>query len=160
EGFLTYSPDQSLKGLVAHAHAHAPANKQLVVDAGVRPEGTESPPDLPNIPVTHKDRLEQIHAANPPCGRFLTVRTATLPRTYIPPGPIFGPQPPHDDMESQLAPFRYVGFGRGDKVLNTFMYHLSPAGLLLDEALRGCGATVLPTGPGNTELQIMMALRL
>jgi phenylacetate-CoA ligase len=40
------------------------------------------------------------------------------------------------------------------------MYHLTPAGLLLDEALRACGATVLPTGPGNTELQIMMAQAL
>jgi len=41
-------------------------------------------------------------------------------------------------------------------VLNTFMYHLTPAGLLLDEGLRACGATVIPSGPGNTELQIMM----
>ena len=45
-------------------------------------------------------------------------------------------------------------------MLNTFMYHLTPAGLLVDEALRTCGATVIPTGPGNTELQIMMAMKL
>src|SRR5690606_864074 len=143
-----------------HAYTHAPAIKQLMDEAGVRPEDIQSAADLPKIPVTSKDRLVEIHAENPPFGGFLTVDPATLPRIYISPGPIFDPQPPHDDMESQLAPFRYVGFGRGDKVLNTFMYHLSPAGLLLDEALRGCGATVLPTGPGNTELQIMMALRL
>ena len=31
---------------------------------------------------------------------------------------------------------------------------------MVDEALRTCGATVIPTGPGNTELQIMMAMRL
>ena len=56
--------------------------------------------------------------------------------------------------------FRYIGIGRGDRVLNTFMYHLTPAGILLDEAMRACGATVIPTGPGNTELQIMMMMAL
>ena len=40
------------------------------------------------------------------------------------------------------------------------MYHLTPAGILLDEAIRACGATVIPTGPGNTELQIMMMMAL
>ena len=40
------------------------------------------------------------------------------------------------------------------------MYHLTPAGLLLDEAIRACGATVIPTGPGNTDLQIMMMMAL
>jgi len=40
------------------------------------------------------------------------------------------------------------------------MYHLTPAGILFDEGIRRCGATVLPTGPGNTDLQIMMMMAL
>ncbi|MYI40992.1 MAG: phenylacetate--CoA ligase, partial [Chloroflexi bacterium] len=55
---------------------------------------------------------------------------------------------------------RYIGIGRGDRVLNTFMYHLTPAGILLDEAIRACGGTVIPSGPGNTELQIMLMMAL
>jgi len=87
----------------------------------------------------------------------LTIPIDDLPRIYISPGPIYDPQPLNPEAaEYNLAPFRYVGFGRGDRVLNTFMYHLTPAGLLLDEALRACGATVIPAGPGNTELQVMM----
>ena len=94
-------------------------------------------------------------------GGFLAVDPDTLPRIYISPGPIFDPQPPDPEaQEAMLAPFKYVGFGKGDRVLNTFAYHLTPAGILMDEALRACGATVLPTGPGNTELQLMMMTAL
>jgi phenylacetate-CoA ligase len=128
--------------------------------AGVTPDRIQSAADLAHIPVTSKDRLVEIHQANPPFGGFLTVPIEDLPRIYISPGPIYDPQPPAEDPQALLVPFRYVGFGRGDRVLNTFSYHLTPAGLLLDEALRGCGATVLPTGPGNTELQLMMMAAL
>ena len=90
----------------------------------------------------------------------MTIDPYDLPRIYISPGPIYDPQPPPDEPESLLAPFKYIGIGRGDRVLNTFMYHLTPAGILLDEAIRACGATVIPSGPGNTELQIMMMMAL
>ncbi len=153
--------DERLREQIAHAYEHAPAIRQIMDGAGVTPADIQSAADLAKIPVTSKDRLVEIHAANPPFGGFLAVDPATLPRIYISPGPIYDPQPPDPTTaEAGLAPFRYVGFGRGDRVLNTFMYHLTPAGLLIDEALRACGATVLPTGPGNTELQIMMAMAL
>jgi phenylacetate-CoA ligase len=154
-------PDQRLRDLVAYAYAHAPAIQRIMDAAGVKPEDIRNADDLAKIPVTNKDSLVKIHEENPPFGGFLAVDPDTLPRIYISPGPIYDPQPPNPEgNETSLAPFRYVGFGRGDRVLNTFMYHLTPAGLLLDEALRACGATVLPTGPGNTELQIMMAMKL
>lgn len=153
--------DERIREQIAYAYAHAPAIRQIMDGAGVTPADIQSAADLAKIPVTSKDRLVEIHAANPPFGGFLAVDPAALPRIYISPGPIYDPQPPDPAAaEAGLAPFRYVGFGRGDRVLNTFMYHLTPAGLLIDEALRACGATVLPTGPGNTELQIMMAMAL
>ena len=147
--------DEKIRELVAHAYEKAPAITRLLDEAGVKPDDIQSVSDLSKIPITHKDELVEIHKANPPFGGFLTVDPTTLPRIYISPGPIFDPQLPGDNP-ALLAPFEYVGFGPGDRVLNTFMYHLTPAGLLLDEALQAMGATVLPTGPGNTELQIMM----
>ncbi len=153
--------DQRIREQIAHAYANAPAIKNIMDAAGVAPVDIQSAADLPKIPMTSKDSLVKIHEENPPFGGFLAVDPDTLPRIYISPGPIYDPQPPNPEgAEAGLAPFKYVGFGRGDRVLNTFMYHLTPAGLLLDEALRACGATVLPTGPGNTELQIMMAMKL
>ncbi len=152
--------DERVRDLVAHAYAHAPAIKQWLDDAGVSASDIQSTADLRKIPVLSKDQLVQIHQENPPFGGFLTIDPADLPRIYVSPGPIFDPQPPADDPESALAPFRYVGFQRGDRVLNTFTYHLTPAGMLLDDALQACGATVLPTGPGNTDLQIQLAVAL
>lgn len=154
---MTTTTDTRIRELIAYAYAHAPAIKTIMDSAGVSPADIQSAADLPKIPVTSKDSLVEMHQQNPPFGGFLAVDPDTLPRIYISPGPIYDPQPPNPDGIDQLIePFRYVGFGKGDRVLNTFMYHLTPAGLLIDEALRACGATVLPTGPGNTELQIMM----
>lgn len=152
--------DQRIQELVEHAYHHAPAITKMMDDAGVKPSDIQSAADLAKIPVLSKDELVEIHKENPPFGGFLTIDPADLPRIYISPGPIYDPQPPSDDPEALLAPFKYIGLERGDKVLNTFMYHLTPAGLLLDDGIRGCGATVLPTGPGNTELQIMMMMAL
>ncbi|MBI5668086.1 MAG: phenylacetate--CoA ligase family protein [Chloroflexi bacterium] len=153
--------DTRIRDQIAHAYAHAPAIRRILDNAGVTPADIQGAADLAKIPVLSKDELVKIHADNPPFGGFLTVDPDTLPRIYVSPGPIFDPQPPDpDNVDAQLAPFRYVGFGRGDRVLNTFMYHLTPAGLLLDESLRHCGATVLPTGPGNTDYQIEIATKL
>ena len=152
--------DRRISELVRHAYKHAPAIRQLLAAAGLGPADIQGADDLARIPVLSKDSLVEIHRENPPFGGFLTIDPADLPRIYISPGPIYDPQPPPADPEAQLAPFRYIGIARGDRVLNTFMYHLTPAGILLDEAIRSCGATVIPTGPGNTELQIMMMMAL
>ncbi|MDX1995103.1 MAG: phenylacetate--CoA ligase family protein [bacterium] len=153
----THPYDARVRDQIAHAYAKAPAIKGILDAAGVTPADIQSAADLNKIPVTSKDRLVEIHQQNPPFGGFLAVDPSELPRIYISPGPIYDPQPINPEgAEAQLAAFKYVGFGKGDRVLNTFMYHLTPAGLLLDEALRACGATVIPSGPGNTELQIMM----
>ncbi|MCY4464032.1 MAG: phenylacetate--CoA ligase family protein [Chloroflexi bacterium] len=152
--------DAQIHDLVQHSYQHAPAIRQLLDEAGVAPDDVQGAEDLAQIPVLSKDALVEIHQQNPPFGGFLTIDPADLPRIYISPGPIYDPQPPPADPEAQLAPFRYIGIGRGDRVLNTFMYHLTPAGILLDEAIRACGGTVIPSGPGNTELQIMLMMAL
>lgn len=152
--------DRRIHDLVQYACEHAPAIRTQLDEAGLAPSDIAGADDLAKIPVLSKDSLVEIHRENPPFGGFLTIDPDDLPRIYISPGPIYDPQPPLDDPQAQLAPFHYIGMGRGDRVLNTFMYHLTPAGILLDEAIRACGGTVIPTGPGNTELQIMMMMAL
>ena len=154
------SINQRIQDLVRHAYERAPAITAWLDGAGLRPADIQTAADLARIPVLSKDRLAAIHHANPPFGGFLTIDPRDLPRIYISPGPIYDPQPPPEDPDSLLAPFQSIGIGRGDRVLNTFMYHLTPAGILLDEGIRRCGATVIPTGPGNTELQIMLMTAL
>jgi phenylacetate-CoA ligase len=38
-------------------------------------------------------------------------------------------------------------------VLNTFSYHLTPGGFIMDSGARALGCAVIPAGPGNTEQQ-------
>lgn len=154
--------DQKIRGLIEGAYERTTAMRDRMAAAGITPKDIQSAAELQKLPVLQKDELVKLHAANPPFGGMLAMDAAELPRIYISPGPIFDPQPPlsGQDQEAALAPFRCVGFGKGDIVLNTFAYHITPAGLLFDEALRACGATVLPTGPGNSDLQILMATKL
>jgi phenylacetate-CoA ligase len=39
-------------------------------------------------------------------------------------------------------------------VYNTFSYHLTPAGIMMESALRALGCVIVPGGVGNTELQL------
>jgi phenylacetate-CoA ligase len=47
--------------------------------------------------------------------------------------------------------------GAGDIVQNCFGYHLTPAGMIFENGARAVGATVLPAGTGQTELQARAA---
>ena len=49
-----------------------------------------------------------------------------------------------------LAP---IGIGKGDIVQNCFSYHFTPAGMMFESAAAAVGATVVPAGTGQTELQ-------
>jgi phenylacetate-CoA ligase len=49
---------------------------------------------------------------------------------------------------------------KGDIVLNTFNYHLTPLAFMLDESLQMLGATVVPVGPGNLSMQIQLMRQL
>ena len=39
-------------------------------------------------------------------------------------------------------------------VHNTFSYHLTPAGMIIESGARAIGCPVIPGGVGNTELQV------
>jgi len=56
--------------------------------------------------------------------------------------------------------FAIAGFTAEDVVINTFGYHLIPTGLALDQVLTQIGATVIPAGVGNADLQVKMMLDL
>jgi phenylacetate-CoA ligase len=47
-----------------------------------------------------------------------------------------------------------AGFRCGDVVLNTFSYHLTPGGFIMDGGARALGCVVIPAGPGQTAQQI------
>ncbi len=46
-----------------------------------------------------------------------------------------------------------AGFRPGDIVHNSFAYHMTPGGFILDLGARALGCTVFPVGTGNSEMQ-------
>ena len=53
-----------------------------------------------------------------------------------------------------------AGFRGGDLVHNSFSYHLTPGGLMMESGAQALGCTVFPGGVGNTELQLQAIAEL
>ncbi len=56
--------------------------------------------------------------------------------------------------------FHAAGFRAGDLVHNTFSYHFTPAGSMMETAAQALGCTVFPAGVGQTEMQLAAMLDL
>lgn len=143
-----------LRAIQARAYDRAPAIRALYDAAGLRPEQLHSASDLARLPVFKKEAMIEQQRLMPPYGGFLAADTADIERVFVSPGPINEPQlRDEDDAFGFGAAFAAAGIGKGDMVLNTWSYHLVPAGLLLDEGLRSTGAAVIPAGTGGSEMQ-------
>ena len=80
---------------------------------------------------------------------------------FVSPGPIYEPFARRDWSPWRAETAAYAGgFRPGDVVVNTFLYHLTPAAHLFDRGLALLGCTVVPTGPGNVEVQVRTILDL
>lgn len=143
--------NRRLAEAIDHACRHAPAARDILDRVGVSQVGTIK--DLEKLPITRKTELIDLQKSKPPYGGFLTIPPEDVDRVFISPGPIY--EPLHSEGIKWFAKsFWAAGFRRGDVVINSFTYHMSPAGILFHEALRDCGATPIPMGVGNTEIQI------
>lgn len=146
-----------LGDLVAHAHANAPAVRRILERAGVAPGEVTTVEALERVPITRKDELLEFQRVDPPFGGFLGIPLEGLERAFMSPGPLFDPQGPEPDYWRFAPALDAAGFRRGDVVLNACAHHMTPLGFMFDGAARQLGCVVLPSGVGNTELQVTMA---
>jgi len=152
EGFVR----RILRETVQYAYEKAPAVRRKMDEAGVRPNDIQDVADLAKIPLTRKADLKDIQKTELPFGGLAAVPLREMRRIYVSPGPIFDPEGREETHWRWEKAFVAAGFRPGDIVQNTFMYHFSPAGLMLDEALIRIGCTVIPAGVGNTEMQVQV----
>jgi len=145
---------KKLAGIVSYAYRYAPAFKAKLDRAGVKPSEVKTVKDLDNIPVTAQGELVSLQKENPPFGGFLTIPIERLERIFVSPGPLYEPIRIGDFAKAAAEALSVFGIRKGDRVLNTFSYHMVPAGLWVDQALRLLGATVIPAGVGLTDLQV------
>jgi phenylacetate-CoA ligase len=107
--------------------------------------------------VIRKSAMPDLQKADPPFGGFCTEPLSRIRKIFVSPGPILEPMGPEMGAFHAETGLFAGGFRRGDIVLNTFAYALTPAAHELDEALNILGCTVVPTGVGQTEIQVTMA---
>ncbi|MHC1789920.1 phenylacetate--CoA ligase family protein [Solidesulfovibrio sp.] len=146
--------------LLRHAFTHSEEFRSRMEAAGLVPADITSWEDFARIPPLGKKQLLALQDGGAGLARLLTGGIAGLRRIYQSPGPLFDPEGPGPDYWGFAEAFHAAGFARGDLVQMTFSYHLTPAGLMLEEPLLELGCAVIPAGPGNTDVQIDLLTRL
>ena len=157
---------------IAHAQSATVAFASSL--AGVDAGAITSRAALAKLPVIRKSELlEQQQAARAakgdPFGGFAAMGWAShankAARVFASPGPIYEPEG-HASASAfgnyaRTARALYAaGFRAGDLVHNTFSYHMTPGGWIMDAGALALGCTVFPAGVGNTEQQIVAMLDL
>lgn len=142
----------ALPGQIAHARASAPYFARLLKE--VEPNEVRDRKALAKLPVTRKSDLIALQKETPPFAGMTAVATGALGRVFSSPGPIYDPQGARGDYWRMGRALFAAGFRRGDLVHNTFSYHFTPAGMMMDLGAQAVGCAVFPAGIGQTELQI------
>jgi phenylacetate-CoA ligase len=142
---------EALPRQVAHAKAKTPHYAALF--AALDPREVTSRAALARLPVTRKSDLIALQGKTPPFGGLAAIAPGNVARIFMSPGPIYEPEGRARDFW-RLARALYAAGLRGGEVLhNSFSYHLTPAGAMLESAAQALGCAVIPGGVGQTELQ-------
>ena len=126
----------------------------------VDPRDIDSRAALAKLPVLRKGDLIELQKKRPPFAGFVAGPMSAFGRLFTSPGPIFEPEGRHDDAWRAARGLFAAGFRRGDVVLNTFSYHMTPGGFILDSGARAIVCAVIPAGPGNTDQQLEVIAHL
>jgi phenylacetate-CoA ligase len=159
----------ALAAQIANAQKNAPSFAERL--RGVDAAGIASRAALATLPVLRKhELLERQTAAGAvdAFGGFSAIgwgreRDAArrAARVVASPGPIHEPDRTRPDYWRMGRALFAAGFRAGDLVHNSFSYHFTPAGAMMESGALAIGCTVFPAGTGQTELQVqtMRALR-
>jgi len=153
------SPDEreaqllaALPKQIALAKRRAPGFKRIL--KGFDAKQVDSRSALARLPVTRKSDLGELQKALPPLGGLNATPLEKLNKLFVSPGPIYEPEGLGKDWWRTGRGLYAGGFRAGDLVVNTFAYHFTPAGSMLESGALAIGCTVVPTGTGQTEMQV------
>jgi len=154
----------ALPAQVARAQQTAALGETL---GGVDATRVASRAALAALPVTRKqellERQQRARASSTawdPFGGFAAigwrglVRPTGARRVFQSPGPIYEPEGLAPDYWRVARALHAAGFRAGDLIHNSFSYHLTPAGSMMETGALALGCSVFAGGVGNTELQL------
>ena len=142
----------ALPKLVAHARRNAPGFARIL--HGVDARQIKNRQALAKLPVTRKSDLGALQRAVPPLGGLNATPLDQLAKLFVSPGPVYEPEGRGANWWRTARGLFAAGFRAGDRVLNTFAYHFTPAGSMLESGALALGCTVVPGGVGQTEMQV------
>jgi phenylacetate-CoA ligase len=143
---------EALQDQIGNAKKHAPYFGRLLND--VHAHEITDRAALARLPVTRKSDLMVLQKGDLPFGGMTAVQVSQLARIFCSPGPIYEPQGDRQDFWGFARALYAAGFREGELVHNTFSYHFTPAGFMMDLAAQALGCPVVPAGVGQTELQV------
>ena len=147
---------------IAHAQSRTTAFATLLqgVDAAAITDRTA----LARLPVTRKYELlerQKAGRADNVFGGFASVGFGPdMPRVFASPGTIYEPEGARPDYWRLSRALRAAGFRQGELVHNSFSYHFTPAGSMMETGAHALGCTVFPGGTGQTEQQVQAIAEL
>ena len=152
----------ALPGQITHARSRAPAFAESLKD--IDPAAVTSRAALARLPVIRKHELlerQQAQRASDVFGGFSALRFGkNMARVFASPGPIYEPEGQRVDYWRMARGLFAAGFRAGDLVHNSFSYHFTPAGSMMETAAHAIGCTVFPAGTGQTEQQVQAMAEL
>ena len=160
---------QELAKQIAHAQKHSPAFADILRDVNVASVNNRQ--TLAQLPVTRKSELlERQQATRQKQGGATTDAVfggfgtqdfgSGVRRVFASPGPIYEPEGTANDYWRMARALAAAGFKAGDLIHNSFSYHFTPAGSMMETGAHALGCTVFPAGTGQTEQQVQAMLDL
>ena len=126
---------------------------QAFTEAGIEPGAIDSWAAFQELPFTDPEDVAADIEAAPPAGSLYEPGSMV---TFSPLGDDLAPMVDTRadlayEAEVHAAAFERAGLEPGDRVANTFGYHLFGTGEVLQRGLEELGAEVFPLGPGDSE---------
>ena len=148
----------SLAAQLRHAKDHSKAYSALL--DGFDIESVNDWSALTRLPLTRKSEIAKSQADLPPLGGYSTPALAGFYNIFASPGGVFEPGGMRDDYWNFARSLYAAGIRQGDLIHNTFSYHFTPAGQMVESAARAIGCPVFPGGIAQTELQVQVMAQL
>ncbi|HEX4798520.1 MAG TPA: AMP-binding protein [Burkholderiales bacterium] len=142
----------ALSGRIAHARRNAPGWARIL--AGVDAQAVTGRAALAKLPITRKSDLVALQRAERPFGGLNATPVPRLGKIFVSPGPIYDPEGRGRDWWRAARALFAAGFRPGDLAVNTFAYHFTPAGSMLESGALALGCVLVPSGTGQTEMQV------
>ncbi len=148
----------ALRRQIAHAKANTEFFGALLGDVAAQDIGDLDA--LAALPVTRKPDLVEAQQAAPPFGGLAARDAGPIAQIFMSPGPVYEPGGGAEDYGRFARCLWAAGMRPGDIIHNTFAYHLTPAGAMVENSAHAIGCTVFPGGVGNTEIQLQAIGRI